>query len=79
MEHIKAKLLAELDAWKNGEREWNVANQFDETVLENAIENFDDAIEAVAEDFPLDNMTAIEVAHLLSDFEAPEIDGAWVN
>lgn len=81
------KLQIELEAWKNGEKKWNVSNQFNESVLESALENYSEAFDALLEKWQkegstVETMQTIEVmdwAHCLSEFEAPEMDAGWVD
>lgn len=81
------KLQIELEAWKNGEKKWNVSNQFNESVLESALENYSEAFDALLEKWQkegstVETMQTIEVmdwAHYLSEFEAPEMDAGWVD
>jgi len=84
---VETKLHIELEAWLNCEKKWNVSNQFDEIVLESALENFDTAFDSLAEKWQkegstVETMQSISVmdwAHCLSEFEAPEIDSVWID
>ena len=82
------KLQIELEAWKNGEKKWNVSNQFNESVLESALENFSAAFDAKVEEWlkdgsstpeSLQTIGVMDWAHCLAEFEAPEIDSAWID
>lgn len=75
-----ATLIAELEAWQNGEKQWNVANQFDETVLESAIENFDNLPEEKWQWFAnADYVTVMSIAHEISTFEVEPLADAWTQ
>ena len=78
---IETKIEIELAAWENGEKNFNVSNQFDESVLESALENINnDAV--MAETYKMYNglnVPIMDIAHFLSAFKAPEIAGAWIN
>jgi hypothetical protein len=78
---VKAKLEAELAAWRNGAKKWNVSNQFDESVLESALENIDnyDFSTPVNKGFAVENIDGMNWAFMISKFEAPEIDRAWID
>lgn len=81
------KLQIELEAWKNGEKKWNVSNQFNESVLESALKNFDTAFDSLVEKWQKEGSTVetmqtigvMDWAHCLAEFEAPEIDSAWID
>lgn len=81
------KLQIELEAWKNGEKKWNVSNQFNESVLESALKNFDTAFDSLVEKWQKEGSTVetmqtigvMDWAHALSEFQAPEIDSAWID
>lgn len=84
---VETKLHIELEAWLKCEKQWNVSNQFDEIVLESALENFDTAFDALIEKWQkegstVETMQTISVmdwAHCLSEFQAPEMDSAWID
>lgn len=71
----------ELDAWSTGEKTFNMSNQFDESILESALENTDNesAMSEAFEMYSNGNYCTMTIAHFLSAFEAPEIAGAWIN
>lgn len=81
------KLQIELEAWRAYERKWNVSNQFNESVLESALENFDKAFDAqvgkwMKEGSTVETMQSIGVmdwAFCLSEFQPSEIDSAWID
>lgn len=82
------KLQIELEAWQNGDKKWNVSNQFNESVLESALENYSEAFDALVDKWLKDGSSTPESlqtigimdwAHCLSEFEAPEIDSVWVD
>lgn len=82
------KLQIELDAWRNGEKKWNVSNQFSESVLESALENYNEAFDVLVDKWLNDGSSTIESlytigvmdwAHCLSEFQAPEMDPEWVD
>lgn len=85
---VETKLHIELEAWLRCEKEWNVSNQFDESVLESALENFDAAFDTLVEKWLNDGSSTVESlftiavmdwAHCLSEFEPPEMDSAWID
>lgn len=84
---VETKLQIELEAWQNGEKKWNVSNQFNESVLESALENFSQAFDSLVEKWrkegsateTMQTIGVMDWAHRLSDFEAPEIDNSWVD
>jgi hypothetical protein len=75
------KMQIELDAWKAGEKKWGMASQFDESILESAMKNIDMMADEQWEWWmnAQAGQNVMAIAHALSQFEAPEIDGAWVN
>jgi hypothetical protein len=83
----EVKLQIELETWQNGDKKWNVSNQFNESVLKSALENFSEAFDALVDKWlkegsTVETMQTIGVmdwAHCLSEFQAPEIDSAWVD
>lgn len=80
--YLNVQLQCELDAWQAGERAWNVSNQFDESVLESALENLDTAFDASIADLnpqQCHNLSVMAWAHRLSNFTPPELDRAWVD
>jgi len=78
---IQTKIEIELEAWKNGEKKFNVNNQFDESVLESALENInnDDVLKETYKMYNGLNVPVMDIAHFLSAFEAPEISSAWID
>ncbi len=78
---ITAQIMIELEleAWKKGDKKWTVSNQFDESVLESALENIDKGIEDAFKYFNGRTLPIMALAHRLADFEAPEIDSAWID
>ena len=82
------KLQIELEAWQNGDKKWNVSNQFNESVLESALENYSEAFDALVDKWlkdgsstpeSLQTIGVMDWAHNLAEFEAPEIDRAWID
>lgn len=81
------KMEAELEAWKNGDKEFSVATQFDESILESALKNFDTYPEKSWEhwfdrdqnpsewDAGRDNLW--DIIRDMSTFEAPEMAAGW--
>ena len=84
---VETKLHIELEAWLECVKVWNVSNQFDEAVLELSLENFDTAFDSLVEKWQKEGSTVetmrtigvMDWAHCLSEFEAPEIDSAWID
>lgn len=81
---VETKLQIELEAWLKCENKWNVSNQFDEIVLESALENFDEAFDSLVEKWQKEGLTmqaigVMDWAHCLSEFEPPEIDETLVD
>lgn len=75
-----SKIEAEIKAWKNGDKNWNVNNQFDETTLESALEALNDVSAARAfRIYGNGNYRIMDIAFFLSTFEAPELDAAWTR
>lgn len=80
---IQIKMEIELEAWRNGEKQWNVSNQFSESVLESALENFHN-IDALIEQWEKQgtNLQAVSVmdwAYALSEFQPSDLDSAWID
>lgn len=82
------KLQIELEAWRNGDRRWNVSNQFNESVLESAVENFDAAFDTQVHKWlkdgsstpeSLQTIAVMDWAFCLSEFQPSEIDSAWID
>ena len=81
------KLQIELEAWQNGDKKWNVSNQFNESVLESALENFSEAFDALVDKWRKEGSTVetmqtigvMDWAFCLSEFEPPEMDSAWID
>lgn len=82
------KLQIELEAWQNGDKKWNVSNQFNESVLQSALENFDTAFDALVDKWLNDGSSTVETmqtisvmdwAFSLSEFQPDEIDSAWID
>ena len=70
----------ELQEWKAGDKNWNVNNQFNETVLESALESItDENAEKAFAIFGDKKVHAMDLAHFFSAFEAPEMDRAWTD
>ncbi len=78
-ETSKALIEAELEAWRQGERLWNVSNQFNETILNDALKHLDRKIQNAYNHFSGCCPPAMELARYLSEFKAPEIDRIWVD
>jgi len=81
IETIKEKLEFRLDQWKAGEIQWNVSNQFDETVLESALENLNNKTITILNTVfsEPEHIHVMDLAHFLSSFEASELDSAWID
>lgn len=81
------KLHIELEAWLNCEKKWNVSNQFDEVVLESALEDYDTKFDSLVDKWQKEGSTVetmqtiavMDWAFNLSEFEPQEIDSAWVD
>lgn len=67
------KLEAELEAWKKGEKAWTVSNQFDESVIESALQNIDKLTEIDWQEWMTSNADLMTLATAISEFEAPEL------
>jgi len=84
---VETKLQIELEAWQNGDKKWNVSNQFNESVLESALENFDTAFDALVDKWQKEGSTVetmqtiavMDWAFNLSEFQPSEIDSAWID
>lgn len=81
---VEIKLQIELEAWQTGQRKWNVSNQFNESVLESALEVFEDAFMTLAEKWQkeganLDGIGVMDWAYALSEFQPTEIDSVWID
>tara|TARA_R110001592_G_scaffold47952_2_gene151506 strand:- start:1104 stop:1379 length:276 start_codon:yes stop_codon:yes gene_type:complete len=81
--NIETRLMIEKTDIETGKRRLTVSNQFDGYVVESALANCTkERIEAtiercnVLEPFRIGTM---EWAHMLSEYEAPEIDRSWVD
>ena len=79
----KDMLESELIEWRTGNRKWNVHNQFNETILESALENLTQESLARANDIfkwaVEESVSTMDLANAIADFKAPEIDRAWVD
>ena len=78
---VETLIEIELAAWTNGDKKFNVSNQFDESILESALEAVNNE-KVVAECYKIYNglnVPTMDIAHFLSTFNAPEISGAWIN
>ena len=84
---VETKLHIELEAWLKCEKKWNVSNQFDEIVLESALENFSENFDLLVDKWQKEGDTVktmqtvgvMDWARFLSEFEAPEMDSVWVD
>ena len=78
---IKYHLLVELNKYQNGEIKWNVGNQFNESILESAIEHCTyEKMVAITKKTPNVSIHDImTLANAIADFEAPELSVAWTN
>lgn len=80
---IEVSLKEELNLWETGQRRWNVSNQHDRYVLKSAIETLsDDVVVKLVEKrgtIDFSRYSVMDLAHSLSEFEAPEIDSAWID
>ena len=74
-----ANLQTEIARWEAGEKQWNVSNQFDESVLESALENLDKMSDDQWEWWANTNAPIMALAHALSAFEVDSLDSAWVD
>ena len=72
-------LQVELDAWRNGEKQWNVSNQHDEYVIESALDNLDSLNDSEWEWWANSNADIMSLAHALSAYQGPELDRAWID
>ena len=79
-ETVEASIKTELEKWKSNNVKWTVSNQFDETILESALENINPrSIGKAFDHFEGHTQSAMTVAHFMSSFEAPEISSSWVD
>ncbi len=82
-EQVQTSLKARIEAWQNGEIQWKVHNQFEETTLESALEQLNEETLAKLNENYADAdesfVTTLDIAHFLSSFEEPELDSAWIN
>jgi hypothetical protein len=76
---VSTLIEIELEEWRDGKKEWNVSNQFDESVLESALDSLDGGIDKAFDLYGNSNYKIMDIAHFLSSFKAPELDGCWVN
>lgn len=81
---LEINLEIELEAWTNGEKSWNINNQFDETILEKAIAaiqvcDFDKVCAGLGDFVDPAKMSVMAWANELADFDAPELDSAWID
>lgn len=79
---VKANLKAEKAKYASGEIKWNVSNQFNESVIDSALAVVEalpakEILDKVADISP--NITPMDLARLLSTFDEPEIDSAWID
>jgi hypothetical protein len=75
-----------LDKIKSGEIRLGVSNQHDVYVLESALDNLDAAIESAYDWFNVADygysctrLSAMCIAHHLSNFEVEELSSAWID
>lgn len=83
---LTATFKGELARIESGERQWNIGNQFDDNILENAIEKLKNPDNAAVimqaqqghsgDEF---EMSIMQQALLISDFEVPGLSAAWTN
>lgn len=76
---VHGMMLIELEAWQKCEKDWNMGNQFDESVLESALQNFDKMSDEDWSWWKNADQDIMGIAHALSAFEAPELDSAWID
>ena len=85
---IDTIMRIEIDAWKAGERDFTVSNQFDLYILESAVENFDlmgeDQWQWFADaEYGLPGSGSergiMNLANNLSTFEVEPLADGWVN
>lgn len=78
---IQILLEIRLEEMQSGAVRLNVSNQFDETVIESALANFDnfEALAEVLDTANLDAITPMSWAHNLSAFQPAELSAAWIN
>jgi hypothetical protein len=76
-------LSVELKKYQDGEIKWNVGNQFNETVLETAIERFKRDESVQYQCYALFNATPpttiIDLAYMASDFEVEPLAAGWTQ
>ena len=80
---IQIQMEIELEAWRSGERHWNVSNQFNESVLESALDNFSN-IDSVVCDWEksgtdLNVVSVMDWAYAISDFQPSGLDSEWID
>jgi len=78
---LKALLEETLEKYRTGQVQWTVANQFDEALLESALENFTEEKAAqYLEGYPANRpVRPLALATFLSEFEVPELDPVWTR
>jgi len=84
-------MIEHLRMIENGEISFGFSNQFDQTILESALENIDDKVEEVYGLLNIEEygyysafdgsprFNAVSLAMMFSEFEPPEIDYSWVD
>lgn len=78
------QLLAdELTAWGNGSKQWNVSNQFDESIVESAFDNLSyekpQAFEAYARFNAELPSNIMDLAHMVSTFDVEPLADGWTQ
>lgn len=80
---VQIKMEIELEAWQKGEKQWNVSNQFNESILESALENFssfDTLVEQwQKEGVSLQDVGVMDWAFALSEFQPSGLDNEWID
>jgi len=80
---VKQLIADEITAWSKGEIQWNVSNQFDETILESAFDNLSYNVEAQYKCYARFNASLpnniIDIAHMASTFEVEPLADAWTQ
>lgn len=73
-------LTLEKEKYTSGEIAWNVGNQFNETIIESAIENInEDTLAKYLKNFKNSVVTPMTIAHYFSTFDIEEPSRAWFD
>lgn len=82
---VEVLLKDRIEKIESGLIQWNVSNQFDESVLESALSVVsEEVLSELFERIPqyqnqINENNIMSIAHSISNFNAPEISDAWVN